>query len=81
MYDVRIADYGFATTINEKSDVKDPLLTITCGTPGYIAPEAIDGKGFTTKSDLFSIGAVLYNMLSLKNLFKGKGLSELIYQN
>jgi serine/threonine protein kinase len=45
------------------------MLNITCGTAGYIAPEAIDGFGFNLKSDLFSLGAVLYNMLTQKNLF------------
>ena len=54
---------------------------LVCGTPGYIAPEGISGKGISTKTDIFSVGAILFNMLTLKPLFSGDEYLELMLQN
>jgi serine/threonine protein kinase len=71
-YDIRIADFGFAIFAHKIVKADDPDEEIICGTPGYIAPEALEGKGYTLKSDIFSVGSILYNILTLKNLFNGK---------
>jgi calcium-dependent protein kinase len=52
-----------------------------CGTPGYISPEAILLKGYTTKSDIFSTGSILYSMLTLRNLFNGETHDIVMRQN
>ena len=44
---------------------------MVCGTACFIAPEALEGKGFTLKSDIFSIGSILYSLFTNENLFKG----------
>lgn len=41
IYDCRIADFGFATHFDPNSAQDSNSKTIVCGTPGYIAPEAI----------------------------------------
>jgi serine/threonine protein kinase len=41
------------------------------GTPYYMSPEIISGKKYSTKSDIWSVGCVLYEMLSLKKVFEG----------
>jgi calcium-dependent protein kinase len=41
VYDIRIADFGFATHYDPNSPLDSEQRTIVCGTPGYIAPEAI----------------------------------------
>jgi serine/threonine protein kinase len=43
-----------------------------CGTPGYMAPEVIEDRLFSNKSDIFSLGAILYNMVTGKQIFRSK---------
>lgn len=82
VYDVRIADFGFATKVmDQNSPHENESKTIVCGTPGYIAPEAIAGKGCSLKSDIFSVGSILFNMLTLKNLFSGSDYKTVMLKN
>ena len=70
--DVRIADFGFAIEHQVgKSNVR-------CGTPGYIAPEILQGSEYTPKTDIYSIGVILYNIVSGKPLVTGKTVMEVI---
>jgi serine/threonine protein kinase len=43
-----------------------------CGTPGYVAPEVLKGFKTNFKSDIFSLGALFFAMLTGKMLFSGK---------
>ena len=72
---IRITDFGLASiaaTI-EASDVR-------AGTPAYMAPEQLEGKEVTAKSDLYSLGLVLYEILTGKRAFNATTLPELIKQ-
>jgi serine/threonine-protein kinase len=42
------------------------------GTPDYVAPEVIEGKGAEPRSDLYSLGAVFYELLTGRRLFTGE---------
>lgn len=70
-YDVRIADFGYVTMLDPSSQTETSIDKSVCGTAGYIAPEAFEGRGYTTKSDVFSVGSIMYSLLTLRNLFKG----------
>jgi hypothetical protein len=71
----RITDFGLAG-IAEDIDREE----LRAGTPAYMAPEQISGKEVTTKSDIYSLGLVLYELFTGKRAFRGKSLDELIDQ-
>ena len=54
---VVITDFGLAKTIEEASLTRTGLIA---GTPHYMSPEQCQGKMFSCKSDLFSLGGVMY---------------------
>jgi serine/threonine protein kinase len=56
---VCIADLGLAI---KDYDIKG--IVMKCGTPGYVDPDVLKGNNFITKSDIFSLGSVLYNIIT-----------------
>jgi serine/threonine protein kinase len=42
-----------------------------CGTPGYVAPEILKNEGYTSKCDIFSLGSLMFNLLTGFFLFSG----------
>jgi len=55
---VKIADFGFA-----KKVYKPNSLTTQCGTPGYVAPEILEGTKYDERADMWSVGVILYILL------------------
>ncbi len=66
--EVTICDFGFALDLTQKQKDEPPI----CGTLGYFAPEALTGGQITTKADIFSVGSILFNLLSGRLLFHGR---------
>eukprot|EP00541_Cyclophora_tenuis_P014409 CAMPEP_0116562530 /NCGR_PEP_ID=MMETSP0397-20121206/12207_1 /TAXON_ID=216820 /ORGANISM="Cyclophora tenuis, Strain ECT3854" /LENGTH=355 /DNA_ID=CAMNT_0004088829 /DNA_START=88 /DNA_END=1155 /DNA_ORIENTATION=+ len=56
--DIKIADFGFAKKVTEPN-----TLTTQCGTPGYVAPEILEGVPYDTKADMWSLGVIVYILL------------------
>ena len=83
VYDIRIADFGLATILTETLHPNEDQMDdgVVCGTAGYIAPEVLHGKCYTSKSDVFSVGSILYNILTLSNLFSGKNYTAIMAKN
>ena len=56
----KVSDFGFVT----KADIKgSKKLSDCCGTPLYMAPQLLSEKPYTSKSDIWSIGIILYEMI------------------
>ena len=83
---VKILDFGLAklTQVEGKSGQQTNLPTATAGTEpgvvlgtlGYMSPEQVKGKAADQRSDLFSMGAILYEMLSGKRAFHRDSAAE-----
>ncbi len=69
----RILDFGLAGLSEEL-----PQSELAAGTPAYMAPEQLEGKEQTAKTDIYSLGLVLYELFTSKKAFEGKTLAELI---
>jgi len=74
----KLADFGIAhiETANTAFTQAGQLI----GTPQYMAPEQIQGKQADARSDLFSLGVVLYHLLTGNRPFNGESLASLAYQ-
>jgi eukaryotic-like serine/threonine-protein kinase len=62
---VKILDFGLATLLDAAPQ------SPAAGTAGYMAPEQVKGESGDRRTDIFAIGAVLYEMLSGRQAFKG----------
>ena len=74
--DVRIIDFGIALVAD--SDVS--LLEGIAGSPAYMSPEQVQGLELTPRSDLYSLGAVMYEMLAGQRPFRAGALGKLLQQ-
>lgn len=68
----RLTDFGIAGL---ESELKEGAIA---GTPAYMSPEQITGKELTTKSDIYSLGLVLYEIFTGKRAFAGDTINELL---
>jgi predicted Ser/Thr protein kinase len=71
--EVRITDFGIAA-LAEELDQREAMA----GTTAYMSPEQLEGHELTTKSDIYSLGLVLYEIFSGKRAFEAATLPELI---
>jgi serine/threonine-protein kinase len=70
---VRITDFGLAGLAEEFRDEE-----LRAGTPAYMAPEQLSGQEVTVKSDIYSLGLVLYEVFTGKRAFAAETLEELL---
>jgi serine/threonine protein kinase len=68
----RLTDFGLAGL---ESELKEGAIV---GTPAYMSPEQIAGMELTTKSDIYSLGLVLYEVFTGKRAFAGDTIGELL---
>ena len=61
---VKLIDFGIAMLGHESDKEGTFLFDMALGTPQYMAPEQAIGKGSTRRSDVFSLGAIFYHMLT-----------------
>ena len=66
---VKIADFGIAKSIDVASDLTGTGQVL--GTPAYLAPEQVEGRGASPASDIYALGVVLYEALTGQKPFGG----------
>ena len=72
----RIMDFGIAHLTSSNMTRTGVMV----GTPAYMAPEQIVGSGIVPGTDLFSVGAVLYELLAGAKPFEGESLQNVMYK-
>jgi len=77
---VKVLDFGIAKQIGGTAD---PALTqggMVLGTPHYMSPEQALGRAVDARTDIFSLGVVLYEALSGQKPFTGGAVTEILLQ-
>ncbi|KAG4119877.1 hypothetical protein ERO13_D11G106500v2 [Gossypium hirsutum] len=72
---LKIGDFGFARSLTPEN-----LADTLCGSPLYMAPEIIQNKKYDAKADLWSVGAILFQLVTGKPPFDGNNQLQL-FQN
>jgi eukaryotic-like serine/threonine-protein kinase len=79
---IKILDFGLAKLVETgSSDGDATLLTsigVILGTVGYMSPEQLRGQTIDCRSDIFSFGAIFYEMLTGKRAFRGATQADTI---
>ena len=71
---VRIGDLGVAKVLNKTQNMAHTIV----GTPYYLSPELCEEKPYNQKSDIWSLGCVLYELCSLKHPFEAGNQGALV---
>ena len=76
---VKVLDFGLAKAVGGQSSEKPPTVTQpgrVIGTPAYMSPEQARGQAMDKRSDIWSFGCVLYEMLTGKIPFEGETATD-----
>lgn len=77
---VKVLDFGLAKILNSEvlGDGPATLGTGVMGTPHYMSPEQCNGKAVDQRSDVYSLGVVLFQMLTKEVPFKGDSFGAIV---
>ena len=67
---IKLGDFGISKLLESTADFAKTSL----GTPYYLSPEICSGKKYNSKSDIWMLGCLLYELCALKKPFEGESL-------
>lgn len=70
---IKLGDFGIATVLSNTLEKAKTII----GSPYYLSPEIIDNKPYNMKTDIWSLGIILYELCALTPPFNGNNLSYL----
>ncbi|HSC89593.1 MAG TPA: protein kinase, partial [Polyangiaceae bacterium] len=73
---VRVLDFGIARLTSDSQPVTERGAKL--GTPGYMAPEQVEGQDVTPETDVFALGCVLYELLTGQRAFAAPTVAEVL---
>ncbi len=77
---LKIVDFGVAAA-TQSTDTKLTKTGLLVGTPTYMAPEQVLGKEVDERTDIYSLGAIMYEMLTGRPPYSGKDSMSIMYQH
>ena len=77
---LKIVDFGVAAA-TQSTDTKLTKTGLLVGTPTYMAPEQVLGKEVDERTDIYSLGTILYEMLTGRPPYSGKDSMSIMYQH
>jgi len=75
----KIADFGLALNLNKDLD-RDSTFIMGVGSPAYMSPEQIKGYPLNQKTDLYSLGVVMFQLLTGRLPFRANNQATLVYK-
>ena len=75
----KIADFGLALNMNKDMD-RDSTFIMGVGSPAYMSPEQIKGYPLNQKTDLYSLGVVMFQLLTGRLPFRANNQATLVYR-
>ena len=77
---IKVMDFGLAKLVEGEAvrKVTDTNVDFAVGTPGYIAPEQVRGEDMDHRGDLYSVGVMMYELLTGRLPFTGPGSMDIL---
>jgi serine/threonine-protein kinase len=77
---IKVMDFGLAKLVQDRgiSKISDTGSEFAVGTPGYISPEQVRGEELDHRGDLYSVGVILFELLTGKIPFAGRSTMDIL---
>jgi serine/threonine protein kinase len=77
---VKIVDFGLAAAISH-TDSRLTASGVIMGTPAYMAPEQVRGSDVDTRTDIYSLGVIMYELFTGRPPYRGQDPMSILYQH